>query len=106
MLSFWGLCCRPDVQQLQALYQRYHARGLEVVNVAVLTDAAQWRQAVQSTGMPGRHASDLQGYDGPAMRAFNLSGYPTTVLIDAEGKLLAEGLRGQQLAKQLAQLLP
>ncbi|UYZ60030.1 AhpC/TSA family protein [Hymenobacter latericus] len=106
LLSYWGACCKPDAAQLARLYALYHARGLELLHVSAATNAANWRTAAQAFAVPGQHVSDLQGWAGPSFNRFNISSYPTTVLLDAAGNLVAVGLRDKALAKKLAELLP
>ncbi len=47
-----------------------------------------------------------EGTGGPISKAWNVSGWPTIYVLDAEGVIRAKGTRGKALDKVLAELLP
>ncbi|AYA36313.1 AhpC/TSA family protein [Hymenobacter oligotrophus] len=106
VLSYWGACCKPDAALLARLNEQYAGRGLKLVHVSAATNAANWRTVAQAFAVPGLHVSDLQGWAGPSFKRLNISVYPSTVLIDPTGNLVALGLREKALEQKLAELLP
>jgi hypothetical protein len=40
------------------------------------------------------------------VKPYNVSSIPMTYLLDRDGKIIAKGLRGEELAKKLAELMP
>ena len=49
--------------------------------------------------------SDLKGWQCAASDAYNIKAIPATILFDPQGKVVCTNLRGEKLAKKLAELL-
>lgn len=109
LLDFWASWCAPcraEHPALVALYARYHVRGLEVYGVSLDESAHAWRAAAAADQLPGLQVSDLQGFHGPAAGAYATASIPATYLLDPQGRIVAKDLRGEDLARKLADLLP
>jgi hypothetical protein len=50
--------------------------------------------------------SDLNFWQSPAVEAYAIRGIPHTVLLDPDGVIIAKDLRGEELEKKLAELMP
>lgn len=90
LLNFWAtLCvpCRTEMPTIEALYQRYKDRGLEVlaVNLDVLSTAGV-EAFVKEVGVTFRVVLDPSG---ATARAYRVLGLPTSYLIDRAGNLVA-----------------
>jgi thiol-disulfide isomerase/thioredoxin/Cu/Ag efflux protein CusF len=89
LLNFWAtwcVPCRTEMPTLEALYQRYKDRGLEVLAVNLdLRSTAGVAAFLQEVGVTFRIALD------PAWataRAYRVLGLPTTYLIDRAGHVV------------------
>jgi len=51
------------------------------------------------------HVSDLGYWQSSVVKQYNISGIPFTCLLDKEGKIVAKGLRGEELEQKILQLL-
>lgn len=87
LLNVWATWCHPcrtEIPELQALHQRYAARGLQVVGVSIDVggedDAV--RDFVQEFGMTYPVWRDP---DGRVSNVFSTVGVPDTYLIDRDG---------------------
>lgn len=49
--------------------------------------------------------SDLKGWSSSAGQTYNVHSIPSTVLVDPDGKIVAKGLRGEELDAKLQDLL-
>ena len=51
------------------------------------------------------HVSELQRFDNQAAKDYAVQGIPSNFLIDAQGKIVARNLRGEDLSSKVAELL-
>jgi peroxiredoxin len=117
LIDFWGMwcpACRQELPCLRAAYQRFQARGLEIVGMN--TDSpeivSQIKPQLEKQGMtwPQAKRESITG----TIRNLRIHSYPTTFLVGPDGKILSlnsgtkdqPGLRGKELLKSLDQLLP
>ena len=115
LLDFWGTWCGPCIEEmkhLDPLYEKFHARGFEVISMdmektsghltpegyAAATAAAQahiakaghkWLQATQ------------ESIERVAIDVIHVNLYPTCILIGADGKIISRDARGETLAALL-----
>ena len=108
LLDLWGSWCGPRIDELpalHALYERYQARGVEIVSVATF-DTPEDVAALRERGhpMPWRHALLPDDQMEVARDAFEFTGIPAALLVAPDGTILAEGqgARGDALEAALA----
>lgn len=107
LVDFWASWCGPcraEMPLVKSLYERYHAKGLEILGVSLDNDAKAWKNAIKQIGLPWLHVSDLKGWQSEGAALYGVRAIPATVLV-ADGKIVARGLRGEELAAKLAELL-
>jgi len=90
MLEFWGTWCAPCVRampEVQALHERYAARGVLVV--AITREAADVaRPFLEEHGYTMAVACDTSQ---DTIRAFGIRSWPTTFVVDREGAIAYVG---------------
>jgi len=103
LVDFWASWCGPCRQsfpQLDALYQKYHSRGFEVVGVSVDEKAADMKAFLAGNKVSFPTTRDagqkLVGAVGPQTM-------PTSVLVDQNGNvvLVETGFRGKSTIQAL-----
>ena len=88
------------------LYHRFHDKGFEIYSVSLDNSREKWLAAIESDGLVWQnHVSDLKGWQSAGGRLYGINSIPATVLIDAEGKVLARNLRGAELEQKLTEIL-
>lgn len=104
LVDFWASwchACRDENPYVLKAYDNFHDKGLEVLSVSLDDNKGKWLKAVSQDKLPWTQVSDLQGWDNSAGKAYLLKSIPANFLIDPDGKIIASGLRKEQLEVQL-----
>nr|MBD5377650.1 AhpC/TSA family protein [Bacteroides sp.] len=74
-------------RELKKIYDKYHARGLEIFQVSVDDDEYLWRQA--AAPLPWITVYNSQADGARNLANYNVVALPTTFIIDRKGELVA-----------------
>ncbi len=102
LVDFWGTWCGPCVAEIPAnreIQEALRSRGFEILGVAV-DDRTTLERFAKTTKMPWINIVDPQG---KVADAHGVQAFPTTLLIDREGKHVASNLSGSGLLEELIQ---
>ncbi|OFX46395.1 MAG: hypothetical protein A2046_13800 [Bacteroidetes bacterium GWA2_30_7] len=108
LLDFWASWCKPcriENPNLVANYKKYHSKGFEIFQVSLDKTKQDWINAIANDKLNWIHVSDLQYWNSPAAKLYNVSSIPSNFLIDKDGKIIATNLRGEELGKKLKEIL-
>ena len=87
-----------------AAYEKYHAKGFNIVGLSFDNTKAPWVKAISDLKMPWPHLSDLKGWKTVASEVYGVNSIPDNLLIDPQGKIVARGLRAEGLHKKLQEI--
>ncbi len=112
LVDFWATWCPPCVAELpnlKATYDRYHAKGFDVVAVSLDTKRDILTRFVQARNLPWPQIffpdQEKPEFKNPLAERYGVQYIPHTLLVGKDGKLLETGLRGEQVEHAVAQAL-
>ena len=107
LLEFWASWCGPcraENPNLVQQYKLYKDKGFDVLGVSLDKDKSLWQKAIEKDGLPWTHVSDLNGWNNEVAQLYGIRAVPASFLIDPQGVIIAQGLRGEVLNKKLEEI--
>jgi peroxiredoxin len=101
----WCLPCRRENPNVVNAYNKYKGKNFTILGVSLDKEKSDWTDAIQADKLSWTQVSDLKEWNSLAVSTFDFNGIPFNVLIDPQGKVIAQSLRGDQLENKLRELL-
>ncbi|MFT7542155.1 MAG: thiol-disulfide isomerase/thioredoxin [Gammaproteobacteria bacterium] len=92
-----------EMPTLRALVQRMQDKPFTMIGVNAYDSDIDFRAGVEEYG--ATWPTIFQGGSTPVGDLYRASGYPTTYILDADGRIVGRNLKGEALAKRVEELV-
>lgn len=104
-MDFWASWCgwcRAEFPVLKEVYAKYKDQNFELLGIAVNDDREKTLKAMKEDGVTW---PQILNTGKVAMEAYGIAGIPEIILFAPDGKILARGLRGDELKAKVVEVM-
>jgi thiol-disulfide isomerase/thioredoxin len=108
LVDFWATWCGPCVGELPSFikaYNKHHADGFEIIGISLDMDEQKLKSFLKTKEIPWAQYFDGKGWQNKLAAKYGIQSVPATFLLDGDGKIIGQDLRGEALEEALAKAL-
>ena len=108
LVDFWASWCKPcrlENPNVVKTFNRFKNKNFTVLGVSLDQAKEPWLKAIDLDKLTWTHVSDLQFWNNAVAQLYHVQSIPQNFLVDPAGKIVAKDLRGEDLDRELCELL-
>ena len=94
-----------NAEELKSIYSKYHHKGLEIYQVCLDKDLAQWQNAVKVLGIKWKCVRDGDGEYSRAAAAWNVKRIPANYIFNSDYEVVGKDIYDRRLEDRLNDLI-
>jgi len=108
LVEFWATWCVPCVAELPNIikaYKKHHSNGFEVIGISLDQDEQKLKSFLKAKEIPWPQYFDGKEWQNKLAAKYGIDSVPATFLLDRQGKIIGQDLRGEALEEALTKAL-
>ncbi len=92
LLDFWSSDCGPcrrKHSRLVKLYEKYAAKGLEIISISLDDNNEDWLKAIEKDKMTWINVSELNGWNNSLAKSYFVQSIPFSLWLDKDKKIIS-----------------
>jgi peroxiredoxin len=108
LLVFWATWCGPCVRELPNViktYDTYHKQGFEIIGISLDKEEEKLASFTKEKNMVWAQYFDGLAWENKLAVKYGINSIPATFLLDGQGVIIGNDLRGEALEQAVAKAL-
>lgn len=108
LVDFWASWCGPCIGELPNMKKNlaaYGEKGFEIVGINMDSTRDAFEKCIEDREITWVNIVSEGGWEAPMAQHYGITGIPTAILVDKEGKVVSLRARGRELDRLLEDLL-
>jgi thiol-disulfide isomerase/thioredoxin len=91
LVIFWASWCHKCEQEMPVIkrvYDKYHAKGFEIIGVSVDMDKGAWIKGIEQKGCNWINVSQLDQWESDVAKDYRIQSTPVMYLVDSKREII------------------